>query len=120
MRRADEHSFDKVFVFGTVSRNAHTTTVLRLIFCDGQALDISTVSERDNHLLNGDKIGVFDIAQIDFDLRFAVCRIFALDFEKVGLYYVEYSALVCQNVFKVGNRPFEFGKFVVEFVNFEM
>ena len=64
VRIGREYSFDEVLVLCLVRGDTHASSVLRFVFRNGHAFDVSAVRHGDNHVLFFDKVFDVDIAVI--------------------------------------------------------
>ena len=100
--------------------DAHAAAVLRLVSGYGKALYIARMGERNYHVFHGNEVCVLDFAVVYGNLRLSLGGIPLFDIQKVGLDYVEHSALVGENVFKVGNLRLQLAQFIGELIYFEV
>ena len=103
MRRSDEEVFDEIFFLGARPDAALSTARLMAVDIHRSALDVTRVTDGDQHVGVGDQVFQLDFVDLVHDLRAPVVAVFFLHFFQLAGDHGLQFFLAGQNFFQVGD-----------------
>ena len=119
MGRRDEQVLYEVIIFQAHALHALAATFLLAIGRDRQALHVSGLRHRDNHVFLSDEVFDIDIFGGSGKLRTARSVVLRFDFEQLFLDNLTHEVLVGKDALEVIDLLFEFLQLILELVTFQ-